>query len=280
VTQDRASACVCASLSLVGQPTPIRPSTSPAASSTQDHWLPVSVLSCGSIWRYGASRKLPIAEGSDCAEAPFDEYGIEKERIAFVGPGWFPIGPLGNFDPTMWTTLAAGEPLKVPFSGAEMMHHVHADDVAQAFELAVEHRDAAAGEDFNILAPTALSVRGYAAIAAGWFGQTAKVESVTWEEYRELTTPEYADASWGICIAATASPSTRPRASSDMRRHTSPRKQSSSRSGGSPSTHSLRSRPRQHREPVPFRSLLISVRPRSCSRRSRRARPNESRCRC
>ena len=45
MTQDRASGCVCASLSLVGQPTPIRPSTSPAASSTQDHWLPVSVVS-------------------------------------------------------------------------------------------------------------------------------------------------------------------------------------------------------------------------------------------
>jgi hypothetical protein len=42
VTQDRASGCVCASLSLVGRPTPIRPGTSPAASSTQDHWLPVS----------------------------------------------------------------------------------------------------------------------------------------------------------------------------------------------------------------------------------------------
>ena len=45
VTQDRASGGVCASLSLVGQPTPIRPNTPPAASSTQDRWLPVSVVS-------------------------------------------------------------------------------------------------------------------------------------------------------------------------------------------------------------------------------------------
>ena len=176
------------------------------------------LIHCGSIWRYGPSRKLPIAEGSDSAEAPFGEYGIEKDRIArmlqeetasgglvttslhpghIVGPGWFPIGPLGNLDPGVWTTLAAGKALQVPGSGTEMMHHVHADDLAQAFELAVAHRDLAAGEDFNILAPTALSVRGYAHIAAGWFGQSATVESVTWQEYREHTAPEHADASWG-----------------------------------------------------------------------------------
>ena len=175
------------------------------------------LLHCGSIWRYGASRKLPIAEGSDAAEPPTDEYGIQKERIAvmlkaetaagglvttslhpghIVGPGWFPVGPLGNLDPAVWTALAAGDPLLVPGSGAEMMHHVHADDVAQAFEKAVERRDDAAGEDFNILAPTALSVRGFAAIAAGWFGQTATLETVTWEQFRRIS-PEHAEASWG-----------------------------------------------------------------------------------
>ena len=46
------------------------------------------------------------------------------------------------------------------------MHHVHADDVARAFDAAVVRRDAAAGEDFNIVVPSALNVRGYAQIAA------------------------------------------------------------------------------------------------------------------
>ncbi|MFG3340952.1 NAD-dependent epimerase/dehydratase family protein [Glycomyces sp. NPDC048151] len=176
------------------------------------------LVHCGSIWRYGKSRKLPIAEGSDSAEAPLDEYGVEKDRIArmmkaetasgglatttihpghIVGPGWHPIGPLGNLDPAVWATVAAGRPLQVPGSGAEMMHHVHADDLAQAFELAVEHRDAAAGEDFNIVAPTALSVRGYADIAAAWFGQTAILETVTWDEFRTAVGDGHADASWG-----------------------------------------------------------------------------------
>lgn len=175
------------------------------------------LLHCGSIWRYGKSRKLPIAEDGEGAEPPLDEYGIQKDRIArmlkeetasgglvtttihpghIVGPGWHPIGPLGNLDPEVWTTIAAGKPLRVPGSGAETMHHVHADDLAQAFELAIADRDAAAGEDFNIVAPTALSVRGYAAIAASWFGRTATLETVTWDEFRAGTTEQHAEVAW------------------------------------------------------------------------------------
>jgi nucleoside-diphosphate-sugar epimerase len=175
------------------------------------------LLHCGSVWRYGPSRKVPITEDAGSGTAPFGEYGIQKDRIArmlkdetasgglvttslhpghIVGPGWHPIGPVGNLDPAVWSTLSAGRPLQIPGIGAELMHHVHADDVAQAFERAVEHRDAAAGEDVNVVAPTALNVRGYADIAAGWFGQTATLERVSWEQFRRSTTPEHAAASW------------------------------------------------------------------------------------
>jgi nucleoside-diphosphate-sugar epimerase len=173
------------------------------------------LVHCGSVWRHGPADRLPISESS--GTPPVGEYGIQKDRIArmlkaetasgglvttslhpghIVGPGWHPIGPLGSLDPAVWYTLSAGRSLKIPGSGVELMHHVHADDVAQAFERAVEHRDAAAGEDFNIVAPTALNVRGYARIAAGWFGRTASLEPVTWEEFRQVTAPEHAEASW------------------------------------------------------------------------------------
>lgn len=174
------------------------------------------LLHCGSLWRYGPSHKLPIAEGE--GTPPFDEYGIQKERIArmlraetasgglvttsihpghIVGPGWRPIGPLGNSDPSVWQKLSAGQPLHVPGSGAELMHHVHADDVAQVFDLALHQREAASGEDFHAVAPSALTVRGYADIVAGWFGQTARLESVSWAQYRQQTTAAYAESSWG-----------------------------------------------------------------------------------
>ena len=113
-----------------------------------------------------------------------------------VGPGWQPVGPLGNLDPTVWQTISAGQPLRIPGSGSELMHHVHADDVAQAFEKAIARREAATGEDFNIVAPTALTVRGYADIAAAWFGHAAVLETVPWDRFRENTSREHADASW------------------------------------------------------------------------------------
>jgi nucleoside-diphosphate-sugar epimerase len=174
------------------------------------------LLHCGSIWRAGPSARLPITE--DNAEHPIGEYGIAKAAIVemlkeetrsgglittslhpghIVGPGWHPIGPLGNVDPTVWRTLSAGEPLAVPGIGAEFMHHVHADDVAQAFEAAIVRRDAVAGEDFNIVAPSALNVRGYAQIAASWFGQTAELRTVTWDDFRSRTSKEAYDSSWG-----------------------------------------------------------------------------------
>lgn len=173
------------------------------------------LLHCGSIWRSGPSVRVPITE--DALTPPVGEYGIQKDRIArmlrdetaegglvttslhpghIVGPGWHPIGPLGNLDPAVWRTLSAGEPLRVPGIGAELMHHVHADDAAQGFERAIADRDAAAGEDFSLVAPTALNVRGYARAAAGWFGQDAVLEPVGWDAFRASTAPEHAEASW------------------------------------------------------------------------------------
>ena len=173
------------------------------------------LLSCGSIWRHGPSVRLPVTEEN--GTPPIGEYGIAKGKIAqllkeetasgglatttlhpghIVGPGWHPVGPLGNFDPTVWLKISAGEPIDVPGIGAELMHHVHADDVAQGFERAIDHADASAGEDFSVVAPTALNVRGYAQIAASWFGQTADLRTVTWEAFRSSTPDDVAQTSW------------------------------------------------------------------------------------
>lgn len=173
------------------------------------------LLHCGSIWRYGPSASVPIAEGT--GTAPFGEYGIQKDRIArllqeetadgglvttslhpghIVGQGWAPINPLGNLDLSVWRTLAHGAPLRVPGLGAELLHHVHADDVALAFELAVQHRDRVAGEDLNVTSAAAVTVRGYADVVAGWFGHQAALESVSWDRFRSVTPPDHADTTW------------------------------------------------------------------------------------
>jgi nucleoside-diphosphate-sugar epimerase len=173
------------------------------------------LIHCGSIWRYGMSMKLPMRE--DDTSPPFGEYGIAKAAIAEMlaaetrsggllttvlhpghisGPGWQPIGPLGNLDPGVWYALSAGLEIPVPGSGSELMHHVHAADVAQAFQLAVEHPDTAGGQSFNVAASAALTVRGFMTIAASWFGQIANTRLVSWEEFRAGTSVESADSSW------------------------------------------------------------------------------------
>jgi nucleoside-diphosphate-sugar epimerase len=173
------------------------------------------LVHCGSVWMHGPSLRAPILESDETA--PFGRYGIEKARIAAMlrqetargglvttslhpghisGPGWDVINAVGNTDATVWERLANGEVLDIPGLGAEMMAHVHADDVAQAFALAVQHRDAAAGESFHVAAASALTVRGLAEIAAGWFGQRAELRSVSWGEFRAATTPEFGEASW------------------------------------------------------------------------------------
>lgn len=173
------------------------------------------LLHCGSIWMHGPSRSLPIHE--DSVTVPFGEYGVQKAAITRLlldetargglvttslhpghisGPGWHPINPLGNLDPSVWTALASGAPLAVPGIGAELLHHVHADDVAQGFQLAVENRDAAAGQAFHVTAPSALTVRGFAGYAASWFGREAALDFVSWEEFRSRTSERYAEQSW------------------------------------------------------------------------------------
>lgn len=173
------------------------------------------LIHCGSIWRHGISHKVPMTE--DDPSVPFGEYGLQKAAIASLlraeteagglvttslhpghisGPGWPVINPLGNLDPGVWQRLSAGSELMIPGLGSDLMHHVHADDVAQAFALAVERRTDAAGQAFSVTAASALNVRGFATVAAGWFGREASLRSVSWEEFRTATTPDLADQSW------------------------------------------------------------------------------------
>jgi nucleoside-diphosphate-sugar epimerase len=169
----------------------------------------------GSIWTHGLSTALPLRE--DDPKEPFGEYGVQKAEIErylieesrsgglpatvvhpghISGGGWPVITPLGNLDPGVWTALAAGTALAVPGSGSETMHHVHADDVAQVVQLAVANRETAVGESFHAVSERALSVRGFARAAAGWFGREPELEHVGWDDFRARTAPEHADASW------------------------------------------------------------------------------------
>jgi nucleoside-diphosphate-sugar epimerase len=93
----------------------------------------------------------------------------------------------------VWTNLAMGRPLALPDHGLGVLHHVHADDVAQAFERAL-HRPAAIGASFHVVAEQAMTLRGLAAGVAGWFGREPVLDFVDWAEFGRRAGPEHAEA--------------------------------------------------------------------------------------
>jgi nucleoside-diphosphate-sugar epimerase len=113
-----------------------------------------------------------------------------------VGPGWPPVNPAGHINPQVFGRLARGEELALPNLGLETVHHVHADDVAQAFMQAIANRSTALGESFHVVSPAALTLRGYAEAVAGWFGQLAHLRYLPWEDWRTTVSEQEAIATW------------------------------------------------------------------------------------
>ena len=109
------------------------------------------------------------------------------------GPGWPVITPVGNLDPDVWRRLAVGEPVAMPALGLGVLGHVHADDVAQAFELALTRPDAIGGS-FHVVAEQAMTLRGLAAGVAGWFGREPELDFVDWAEFERQAGAEHAQA--------------------------------------------------------------------------------------
>lgn len=172
-------------------------------------------LSCGTVWVHGPSVEVPTTEMQP--RRPFGEYGIQKAAIEayllnearrsgfpatvlhpghIVGPGWAPLNPAGHFNPQVFAQLARGQEVTLPNLGMETVHHVHADDVAQAFMQALVHWSQAVGESFHVVSAAALSLRGYAEAMAAWFGQPANLRFVPWEEWQTTVSEEEAQKTW------------------------------------------------------------------------------------
>jgi nucleoside-diphosphate-sugar epimerase len=157
---------------------------------------------CGSLWVHGVPRERPYDESAP--REPFGEYGIRKAQIErflleaadegfpasvlhpghITGPGWAPINPAGNLDTGVFDSLARGERIALADDGSATLQHVHADDVAQAFALALSRPEAAVGEAFHVAAAEPVTMRDYAEWAASWFGREANLEFLPWDEWR------------------------------------------------------------------------------------------------
>ena len=149
------------------------------------------LLHCGTIWVHGPAGRVPVTEdeprtafrgvwrgqgGDRGTAAARDTRGWRAQRDPapghITGPGWPVITPAGNLASDVWRRLAAGEPVALPDLGLGVLHHVHADDVAQAFERALT-RPAAIGSSFHVVAEQAMTLRGLALRLRGVVGARA-----------------------------------------------------------------------------------------------------------
>lgn len=172
-------------------------------------------LHCGTIWVYGHNAAVP-ADESDPLN-PFGEYGINKAAIEtwllhearrtefpatvfrpghIVGPGWAPIGPLGNLNKEVFSRMARGEEITLPNFGLETLHHVHAEDVAQIVLLAIANRAASAGETFNAVSAKAMNLRGYAEAMFRWFGFEPRIRFQPFDEWKAGQPSEETRLTW------------------------------------------------------------------------------------
>ncbi|HLA39612.1 MAG TPA: NAD-dependent epimerase/dehydratase family protein [Candidatus Glassbacteria bacterium] len=172
-------------------------------------------LYCGTMWVYGPTVVAPTTE--DDPRQATDDYGREKAQIEqmllaqaaagrlpasvlhpghIVGPGWLPIGPAGNVNLQVFEKLGRGEEVVLPDHGLATLHHVHADDVAQAMELAVDKPQAAIGQSFNVVSPQAVTLRGFCNAVAGWFGQAARIAYRDWGEWQKHESDYDVEVTW------------------------------------------------------------------------------------
>lgn len=168
---------------------------------------------CGTVWVHGYPVRTPLTE--DDPRRPFGDYGIRKCQVEqylldqarrhgfpatvlhpghITGPGWTMVGPTACHDTSPFDKLSRGNELVLPNLGMETVHHVHADDVAQAFEKAITHGSAAVGESFLVVSDAALTLRGFAEAAAGWFGQQANLKFAPMPQFLETLPQRFRDS--------------------------------------------------------------------------------------
>ncbi|GEK90029.1 Nucleoside-diphosphate-sugar epimerase [Alkalibacterium putridalgicola] len=166
-------------------------------------------LYCSTIWTHGRTETIPVDPKGE--KYPLDEYGRQKYESEqyllheyrvngfpatmispgqICGPGWSIITPLGYGDDSVFQTIADGKEINLPNLGMETLHPVHAEDVAQLFVAAMNHRIQALGENFYAVSEDSLTLYGYAMAMYRFFGQEPKVGFLLWDKWSEHVADE------------------------------------------------------------------------------------------
>ena len=175
-----------------------------AVKSTCKHFI-----LCGSVWMFGDPQRVPTPEQTQTPCA-FESYAeryrqmLELRTTAALdgipfsalmppnicGPGKIPLDGRGGRGIEVHKSHQRGEPVPLPAPGSNLIGPCDANDVAQGFFLAVQQRDAAADQIFNVGADYALTARQFIEVYGEIYGVNIPIEWHSWQEYSEKIIPD------------------------------------------------------------------------------------------
>ncbi|MFN0119593.1 MAG: NAD-dependent epimerase/dehydratase family protein [Blastocatellia bacterium] len=162
-------------------------------------------VNIGTGWRFGETHMLPTRE--EDLPHPRNPYGEQKQAMwelirrefeqngfagtqldppALQGAPKVPNAPTGLRLLEVHQEIADGKTIQIPGTGETLLGMVHVADVAQLMLLALEQRDRAAGEAFNVTSDVGFTYNGLFDFLRGLFGSHAEVEHVALDEFERL----------------------------------------------------------------------------------------------
>jgi len=167
------------------------------------------LVACGSLWMYGAPQRIPTPE-MGFSPCPFPGYHERYLRILemqaesgkdktvftaimppnFAGPGKIPLDPMGGRSAAVHQAMMNGEEIILPDGPDGLVSPCDASDIAALFDLAINNREKAAGEIFNVGSEYAITMTEFVKLYGRIHGVEIPVRRVCWEEYTTKVNPD------------------------------------------------------------------------------------------
>lgn len=161
------------------------------------------IIACGSLWMFGRPTVVPTPELTQ-SECPFEYYVTRYKQIkemlmqsgeskAFFtaimppnicGPGKIPLDTMGGRNIDVHRANMNGETVCLPDGPEALIAPCDAYDLATLFALAVNKREAAAGQIFNGGPAYALSSSQFVKTYEKIYNIKIPISYVSWEEYK------------------------------------------------------------------------------------------------
>jgi nucleoside-diphosphate-sugar epimerase len=151
-------------------------------------------VNIGSGWRFGEPQTLPTRSPYgeqkqamwEAIEREFRENGLAGTQIdppAIQGAPKIPNSPTGLRLLDVHQEIADGRTIQIPGTGETILGMVHVSDVAALVALAIEQRDRAAGQAFNVSCGFGITYNGLFELIRDFCGSEARCEHLPLDEF-------------------------------------------------------------------------------------------------